>query len=296
MTMNKPDHIRFELRTFSDSELEAMLSGDANFRDMRIGHRNALLKAMREGWWDSGTGEPLIFGPNGELLNGQHRASAAQIYQRETGQQVWFWCAFGVRGSCGHNMDQGLTRRLVDYLRHEQVKHSMFASQIVIAQSRVASQSRAESLAVVAGQTQDTKVPSVAMCLDQWRRHRGAIEEWAAVGDRLHRKGLSRPGLLAAFGFQLAKQHHDRAIEFFDRLVDGENLSKGDPVLTLRERLLSERGKKTKLIGHYVGAFTIKAWVAWNRGIPLSILKWATVGPAAQPFPDHRIGGEEDQQ
>jgi hypothetical protein len=38
-----------------------------------------------------------------------------------------------------------------------------------------------------------------------------------------------------------------------------------------------------------LAAVFIKAWVAWNEGREVTQLKWMSVGPKAEAFPDHRF-------
>lgn len=60
------------------------------------------------------------------------------------------------------------------------------------------------------------------------------------------------------------------ADEFFRKLITGENLSKGDPVLTLRERINSKGGSGWR----EMTAFFFKAWNAARRGQKLSLLRY----------------------
>jgi hypothetical protein len=305
MSYEKPDHITFKLRTFTDDEIESMLDGGGNFRGMDLRHRDNILTSLRQGWWDPCTGETLGITSEGTLVNGQHRLSAAQIYQREAGEKLWFWCAMGVDEKSGRNMDQGKNRRLVDYLKHEGVKHPTLVGQITMAQARIAMMPRASTSTLVSlcnigtsySKEESSKLaPSTAFCMDQYRRFSKSINEWALIGDRLKGK-VSRHGLLVTAGFQFAKTHDMEAKLFFDDLIAGASLKPGDPILTLRERLVSDlrSAGKDKLPGKHVLAYAIKAWVAWNEGRTITTLRWAPTGPKPEPFPDHRFQKHVEQ-
>src|SRR5690348_1217015 len=117
-TTDKPSHIKFNLQSFSDEEIEKLLE-QSNFRHLSPATRDKYLLEMQMDRWDSGNGECLAFSEGGDLLNGQHRLSAALTYQRETGKRIWFWCARNVQPKSAFRMDTGKMRSLVEYLRNE---------------------------------------------------------------------------------------------------------------------------------------------------------------------------------
>ena len=71
---------------------------------------------------------------------------------------------------------------------------------------------------------------------------------------------------------------------FWEDLETGVNLEQGDPVLTLRETLLRDKGNK-----HYnklaLVAMVIKAWNQRQRGKSIKDLRWRTTGVHSEPFP-----------
>ena len=70
--------------------------------------------------------------------------------------------------------------------------------------------------------------------------------------------------------FSRTKSCSELATEFFEKIGTGANCPKGDPALTLRNRLLSFKTGKAKLQRNYAIAMTIKAWEAYLKGDKLN--------------------------
>lgn len=91
--------------------------------------------------------------------------------------------------------------------------------------------------------------------------------------------------MAGAFHFLFAEKDQDQADKFFETLASGVGLNVGDPIYTLRERLIRERGADRKVSRLTIMAFTIKAWNAFRGGKQLMMLKYSADGQKAQPFP-----------
>lgn len=289
--MEKPSHVKFVCRTFSDDEITELLDAGGNFREMATAWRDGLLKLMTDGKWDTGNGECLAIGEDGRVVNGQHRLSAAQIYQRETGDKVWFWVATGVRSSSDKSCDQGLNRTLASLLRKDGVHYATQCSAIAMADYRMSRVKNAKDLQpMFQGAWKNTVRVALPHSYEAWKRASAKISEWAAIANDLHAVGLPRTTLLACIGFQLAKRHELDAKLFFSYLKDGASLNAGDPILLLRERLMADRiTAQAKMPGNTMAALLVKAWVAWKRGESMKTLRWKQVGPMAEKFPSHVI-------
>lgn len=290
MTFEKPDEIKFVLRTFTEEEIDAMLEQGENFRNLKPRIRDKYAASMRNGWWDPHTGESLAMGADGMLVNGQHRLSAAQIVQRETGKKIWFWVAMNVAGKAAQSMDQGDSRKLVDYMKKDGVTHAVFCAGIASSICRK-SMTRGKDATLYSvcgsGAGTESKAPPISMVMDTWRRHRSAIQTWANWSSRCKDVGLARPAVLGSLLYHFALQDESRAKEFAELLITGAGMGPRDPALVLRERLRVERSAKAKLPREHLGALVIRAWVYWMEGRQVTQLKWTSVGPSAQPFPSH---------
>ena len=292
-TTDKPSEVTFKLRTFSENEIEQILDNGENFRDLNPASRDRLLDTMREDRWVPGNGECIAFDRNDLLVNGQHRLSAALMYQRETGKRVWFWCAHNVADEASTNMDLAVNRTFSDYLRHEGVKHYSAVSAIVLGECKMQQPEAIKEgtlLAAIgplfrgAGHVKF----GIDRMMDTYKRHRSDFDYWAAVASAT-KSVIPRSSSMAAIGFQLAKKHDTEAKLFFSYLRDGAGLNEGDPILTLRERFASEFQSRAKVRATVLAAYVVKTWVAWMTDKPLRLLRWAEFGPVAQPFPSHAV-------
>lgn len=309
-TTDKPDHITFELRQFTNEEIEAILENAIPFRPMKHAHRDDLLCAMLGDTFNPATGVPLIFTLDRgvkRLLDGNHRLDAALSYQRETGKQIWFWCALNVSRIAARHVDGNIPRKLPAHLQQEGVAHYRHASTIILAQARVvlAKSSTLQSICGGVGSSRASKTragesitvdrrPTLSLLLDQWTRNKGEVDRWAQIGENLKRAKLPRPSFLSALGFQLAKVRGYNAQQFFELLASNKVLRdsrylhvRHDPINVLRDRFIRERKSRARLDQIVFAALVIKAWVAWCEGRTIPRLQFRAVGPKAEPFPDH---------
>lgn len=297
MEVEKPSHIKFVLRSFTPQEAEAILEESPNWRSLRQAYRDQFADVMSAGGWEWGNGETLAFDEDGKLVNGQHRLSAALNFMlRCSVGKVWFWCATGVMRKTQFSMDQGCQRKISAYLGAEGVKNIGQVS-VILNGEAVIRHLKLEPgvfLPIVNGGIipnagsdgrQRRYAPTTGTLIDVWKRHRGHIVEWADIGARLSRAGVSRSATLAAVGFQLAKRLETEAKLFFSYLEDGAGLKAGDPILLLRDRMQNELRGVRKSSRENVLAVTIKAWNAWLSGGQVGTLRYHGVGPKSESFP-----------
>ena len=288
--MEKPSHVKFVLRSFTDDEITELLEAGGNFRELSTSWRDSLLQQMENGRWDTGNGECLAMDEDGRIVNGQHRLSAAQIYQRAHGDKVWFWVATGVRKNSDKSMDQGLNRTLSSLLRKEGVVNAPDCAALALSDYKMVASKSTSLIAMFSGGWQQKGKVSLPNTYDAWKRSSAAISEWAAISKSLEAAGMPRGGSLAAIGFQLAKKHPMDAKLFFSYLKDGAGMESGDPILLLRERLLEDRRTpQARMSQITMAALVVKAWVAWKSGTPLKVLKYIQLGPRAEKFPSHIV-------
>jgi hypothetical protein len=286
-TFSKPDHLSFTLEQFHNDQIDAILARSNNWRRMEDSPVDKYAHAMRIGKWDSGNGECLAFDASGRLVNGQHRLAAARIVQEETGRRIWFWVARNVMQNAVESMDQGRNRKVVECLRNEGVVNAPEVAAIASAAARRAMVRDDATLWSILGHA--NVYPTNGQVLDVYRKNPAQIEEWASASNKLRDSAFPRSGMLSALLYQFAMQDEQRARLFFKNLHDGSGLNKNDPIFVLREILLADRASKNKRNKHELAALFIKAWVAWNEGRAVSVLRWIAVGPRAEKFPDHRF-------
>ena len=73
---------------------------------------------------------------------------------------------------------------------------------------------------------------------------------------------------------------------FFARLIDGQDMSKGDPIYELRKALLNSRNVRGERSTSYLVAITIKAWNKWRDGEKIDLLSYRRGGSSPEAFPE----------
>lgn len=292
-------NVKTEWRTFDADELQELLEGSANYRELNSNHRNSLLAEMEAGRWKD-NGQPLLLDDDGNLIDGQHRLSAYQMFlrARPKAAPIRFLVVSGLPTDAQHTVDVGRRRSFADYLKHHGVKYATNVGAITRGQAKMMMAPKGSRLWVLTshpgGRGEDgrmvAKVPTVLQQIDAYKRNRGAIEEWAAIaGTMAQKSGIGTPGLIGAILFQFAKEDSDAAKLFADYLATGSGLKERDPILVLRNMLLKERTAIARRRPTHIAAMVVKAWVAWMNGDTLSLLKWNAGGAHPEEFPDHRV-------
>jgi hypothetical protein len=107
------------------------------------------------------------------------------------------------------------------------------------------------------------------------------MDESATVAKSLHFLTISSVTAAAHYLFKQV----DRKLcdDIFEKLEEGTALSKGDPILVLRERLIQNSRSKAKLKPIDIMALYVKAWNAKRSGLPMKKLLWAE--EKGEPFP-----------
>lgn len=234
-----------------------LLERNPNNRSLKPNKVQDYAHDMMTGAWKF-NGEPVIIARDGLLNDGQHRC-AAVVESRLSIPAIF---VFGVERETRETLDQGISRSSGDYLS-------------------------------MRGFTHQNNLSAMARCLWQWRtfgvinNHRGKSptrgEIVATVTDN--------PGLVKSFEF--VNRPNARAIRsvsvlgfchfafksvtnqisadfFMDALIDGTELKAGDPILSVRNRLIADRSslgtpEKSELL--------FRAWNAHRLGQTRVIFK-----------------------
>lgn len=286
MTYKKPDHLEHELRQFTNEQIADLLRKSPNWRRLKKSEWMTWYTLMRDGLWEPGNGTHLIMDKRGLLIDGQNRLAAAQRWQQENGELMWFWVVKNVdRDAADTTVDVGRDRRFYQYLESRQTKHAKHVGPIAVASTIMANTPDAETVEPIC----KGRRLQLGAVIRHYEANQGPIAEWAEVGEKLKKSALPRPALLASVGYFLAREHATDTRKFFKLLTSGAGLAEKDPVLTLRTVLLRDAKGVQRLRRDEVAAFTIKAWLAWRAGQNLPNLRWTGVGPKAEPFPSHTV-------
>lgn len=186
---------------------------------------------IRGGYWEL-NGETIIIAKDGQLNDGQHRLNGVVA----AGKSIQTLMFFGAERDSRFTVDVGTQRTTGDFLGMEGVKYANF----VAAAARLHWAHRRHIYAI-GGDVAPTK-----QCIraEYWSRSKifdKSIEQ-------LHSKFALMTGFsaLSCAYVILHDINSARAIEFFDKLISGENLKRGDAILGLRARLIECREEKLR--------------------------------------------------
>lgn len=190
-------------------------------------------------------GEPLIVCKNRVLGDGQHRSHAVI----RAGRSIHTMITFGIDQSTMTTMDGGVARTAGDYLHMESyVDANAFAA---TAGKLLQIESKGK---VYSG----TEAPTKQQVLDFARNHPDIVESLRIVGSG---KPVGSKSTLSAAHYLMAQKDRNAADYFIQRLIDGTELTKNDPIYVLREKLMSK--DKRLNVNEQLKAIAM-AWNNWR--------------------------------
>lgn len=230
-----------------------------------------LAGVIRRGEWQPYNGETIKYAKNGRLIDGQHRLAAVVMADMPIKTLV----ARNIDEEAFRTIDSGKVRRASDTL-------------------------------YLLGEEREAALASTLNALFRWNQYKrfnygeGAtttellevleqnpgIRTSLLVGIDVHKKvsGAST-SLIACLHYVFSALSSEDADEFFNKLRDGTDLKATDAIYHLRERLTGPRATTGNGFRYQdeVGAFTIKAWNAYRRGVPMQRL---TYRPGTDAYPE----------
>jgi hypothetical protein len=220
-------------------------------------------------------GEAIIVAKTGELNGGQHRLEGCILANRPFESLV----VWGVDRATRTTLDTGRKKTAGDHL------HS-------IGYSNAKTLAQAAKLAIYYDNRQ-TMVERPDLCPTQsdineyleMNPDLAENEDYVRIGQRVWKTFGASMGLYMTLAFLFARYDEDKTAEFFDKLFNGANLSKGSPVLALRDALFRENKNKRRAVIADLGARSIKAFNAYCEGRSVGLLLWRSQGNAPEPFP-----------
>jgi hypothetical protein len=209
---------------------------------------NQLANDMRAGRWEA-NGESIKLNGS-ELLDGQHRLHAI----KQSGVTVPVLVVSGIKKDAYTTIDTGRARTPSDALKMAGEKHTtrLGAALKIIDQI--------DNGFVTSKHSKRTSHGELFSVLD---RHPDLRK---STGLFLDGKKLLPPAVIVAFHYKFAQKDPTQAYEFFDKLLSGEGLVRGNPIHTLREKLIRNSSSHTKYSRDNIMIFTIMAWNAHRQG------------------------------
>lgn len=197
---------------------------------------------------------PIIFDENDYLIQGQHRCSAVI----RAGIPIEVWVIKGPPSTIFTVLDTGKMRSGSDTLAI-----SGFDNYTVLAAAARVLSNLAAGTQSFSGKFSNDQLLTVL-------KNNPLLPDSIPFARQC--KAVISMGLGVALHFLFKQQDGPAADLFFSSLGSGDNLSRDDPVLTLRNKLMTQG--KHKMPQPMVAALTIKAWNATRRGHRVQILKW----------------------
>lgn len=225
---------------------------------------------MKTGQWQM-TGEPIIIGSRGRVLNGQHRLAAIV----EAGVPVPMMVVSGVEDSAFKNIDNGLSRSAADVLR----QCGMTDSHNAAAVARL-------FIAVDAGlnpaNTNALQLVTRTDIADWATTNAAELTEALAEGRKMYDDCRGNKTAWAVLWLMLKRKYgHDVTSHFFDSTRMGSNLNLGDTRLALRNWSL-----KTTVGGKFTTAVILATYIRlarqWMEKKSITVVRpWSS----DKPFP-----------
>jgi hypothetical protein len=243
-----------------------------NNRPLSEMHWMKLWLDIAEGRWRY-NGEPISFGTNGALLNGQHRLWACAEGEVPIDVDV----IFGLDPEAMSTIDIGKVRTAANIAQLEGIQNAVVAcaaAHLILLHEN----GGVQQLGNKAAEPSKTKV-------NERVRRDQRISEVAGRAAGMGR-GLASPRVMTCCFYLFSAQNPESAERFFDRLASGAGLTQHDPVYLLRERLRTNSAGKAKLPLLEIIALFFKAWVAYRNGRPVKCLRWNNSGANPERFPE----------
>lgn len=258
--------IEVALQEITPLEAAEILNRNDKNRQIATGIVSKYVRDMKEGRWAL-NGQTIKIGKTGRLLDGQHRLTAAVKSKRP-------FIGIIVRGldeAVFDTFDVGNKRSFADILS------DMGERNTALLAGAIRQLWQLENDFVQAR----TVSPSVNELLDTLERH-PEIRTSANYGNNFRKLGA--PSQLAALHYCFKRSDQRKADEFVERLVHGDQLDRGSPILALRDILIEDRNNPKRRMGVAERvAITIKAW---NNFLAGTEVKWLRFTPAREAFPE----------
>jgi hypothetical protein len=209
------------------------------------------------------THQGIAFDTDGNLVDGQHRCLAVV----KSGCTVQIMKTDGLPTDAFDYIDRGKKRVVGDVLSIDGEKASRSLASLLAKLWHY----RNHPDQVWAGRIREPTIGEIRQTLDDNPNVRMIIEKFRT---RLKQVGSNTDVLLCLYLFWEVDE--DDGLEFGDKLCDGTDLKKGDPILALRNRFINLRAMKQHISPRERIGMTLKAWNAWRRGDQIRALRFTT--------------------
>lgn len=272
------DGINFYVVTMTPQLAQELLRGNVKNRGLRDAISNNYLTDMRSGAWLF-TGDPIRIAPDGTLLDGQHRLTAAAAMPNNWSTPMLV--IDGLSKDTQLVMDQGRKRTPAQQLQLLGYKHATLtaavATRLLIEEEGRAGHSSRRAVTAAEIQSYVIDNPAVSIILGENRNKLAHC--------------LMQPSIVGAFFVRVYMAHPDEAQYFLDRLADGAELKVGSPILALRERNIRNKADRRSDSERAQSGLLIKAWNAYRQGKRMGKMQLPQGGAFTEEnFPELDLG------
>ncbi|MFE3958590.1 hypothetical protein ACFXPS_31005 [Nocardia sp. NPDC059091] len=254
------------------------LERNPNNRPIRQARVQQYYDDMVSGRWRF-NGEAIKFGPDGELLDGQHRL---QAIARTTGMRFPLLIVRGLSPDSQVTMDQGAKRTPSDQLTITGItSHNTSMVAAALRVYMVWMEGNLFGDIVRGGGVSTTRVVEFAT----------AYPELITIADRftvVAKRLKARPAVACAVAMRLSEIDAAAAAEFVRLWDSGAGLAADSPILALRDRLDSIRVNRLRISDRDQIGLIVTAWNLWRRGRAVTKLQRPKGGFTSENFPEPR--------
>lgn len=229
-------------------------------RNIRQRDVEKIARDIKDGRWQF-NGDPIRFGLDGLLDDGQHRLSAVVLADTAVPMLVMRGLAVEAR----HTVDTGLNRRYYDMLA---MAGHADASALAATTRRMWHWDR--GLYVLHSASASIN-PSVQELDDYLEEHNDKLVNAVAWGRTVYKDCHVSPTVFATLAMILPRaKKGKRSEEFLSKWISGASLEQGDPILLLRRRLSridqNHSARSEGVTQEDRRGFVCQAWNAWTAG------------------------------
>jgi hypothetical protein len=224
---------------------------------------------MKAGQWRL-NGEAIKFAADGTLLDGQHRLMAVI----EADVAIPLMVVTGLPTDTQETMDAGCKRTTADAFN---LRGETNAAVLAAILKKVWLWDQGD---YKFGQNYTPTTAECAALLEECPEIHRSVE----IAARVHQAFRYLPKSVVGTAHHiLSRIDVDAAVWFFCRVGDGADLSASHPVLTLRNRVMTDRADSRRVPDYRYMAYLIRAWNAVREDRPLARIQQAPDAPMPMP-------------
>ena len=261
--------VRTQVLNITPEIAATMLETNRNFRKVSPGRVSMFVRDMVAGHWHF-NGETIKFNQvTNELIDGQHRLSAI-IQSGVTVPCLCVWVA------TDKGVDRGMARTIAQLLYALGYKNAASTSSAVNVLFAYYGHVNLLTRHVITDAERETFINTL---------NSSRLTEAVTLAERCRAAGFGKSGAWGAAIYLFLELDADAARDFINRVIEGTNLAKHDPALTLRNKLITLHsfGRSGQAARLAMFTFIVKAWNAYRSGLPLTLLRQGDLNALPKP-------------